>query len=220
MNPRLYILYLIIFCTFSIYAQKKPKVYEFDSSQINRKSLKINYFRSIADEVPVYYEFENKNNSTNELKFGIIYSNPILKFLYEGHYSSPRFYFYGAFLGFGQKKYFKDDLENYISYGLTYKFKFYNHQDFWLGGWGGSDYANDINLSQRLSVLNFQLLRGKNVINDKRVSDYYIGLGVNVTHAQTTYHYSKYPPVNEPYYDNGYFIVPTIHFGYKFGLKL
>ena len=218
-----YLLLFIVSFPLIIQAQNKGNVKENPGCDC----FKINFVRALADEIPFYYEYNAGSGKVRELKGGVIYPNPVLSSWAEISSASPRFMYWGAFAGSGFKWFSKKDDENYLAFNYTYKYKFFNEKKLWLGGLSGSDFANELHLSQRLHVLNLQLVFGNQVNDSKGLKEFYGGFGVNFTYAKTLLHgctfcepdfETKENHYSNPYYNNGIYFAPTIHIGYKVGL--
>lgn len=213
--------YLPLICqNDSVYAEYK----------LTYKAIKINPLRSFSDEIPFFYEFGLNFKKALEIKAGIVYPNPLFRGWAVGFATSPRFYHTGIFLGIAKKTYRKTDEELfYISYSFTIKHKWFKDEDLWLGGMGGSSEANELYLSQKLLILNTQITIGNCDFKKNELNELYFGFGLNFIYAKTIYHgsrFSGYPNFcdpaeeNEPIFNNGIYLMPTVHIGYKFGLIL
>ena len=188
--------------------------------------IKTNIVSSLLKEISISYEFGLKDYKSVELKAGYIHPNRGLDFFMVGGFQSPYFFHKGFSIGGAFKKYKVKKFNSFWKYSLAYKYEFFNDEELWLGGWGGSSYANELYFSQRKNIIQ---LRTEYGLSSKKLGFFtegYVGLGLNIIHVHSIYHDCRQcgftgpaaiTKKEKPYLDNGYYIYPTAHFGFRFG---
>lgn len=220
----LFIFCLFFACNYSV-AQNDT---ENDSLLLkgNYGMFKTNIVYGLMREYNLFYEFGLKNNNAIELRGGYIHPNRALDYIMVGALSSPYYFHKGFAVGGSFKKYRVRKYNSFWKYYLGYKNEFFDNKSLWLGGWSGSSYANELYMSQRKNIIHLRVEYG---LSSKRIGflkEGYAGLGLNMIHVHTTYHDCRqcgpYGPAlinddEKPYLDNGYYVLPTLHFGFRFG---
>ncbi len=195
-----------------------------DKSLYHFKAIKINPLRCITDEIPVYYEFSETFSKSWEIKAGIIYPSLLFSEVVVGFTGSPSLFHNGVSAGIARRKYFsKSNSNNYISVAIGYKYKMFNKKTLYLGGWSGSSEADILLLSQNIHTFSIKFITGQMITyNLKTLADIYFGIGINTNYTSTTVHscknHQEHTFGNSSFYNNGIYIIPTIHIGIKLGL--
>lgn len=207
------------------YWKKEKKINTQKHQQIypkGQKWIKLNHLRMLADEVQVFYEFPINDTNSIEIKSGLIYSNPVAQYFAGGYFFSPYFYPSGFFIGGGYRMYLENS--KYIQFNAHYKYKGYDTKSFWTGGMSGTNYENYIYLNQFFNITGLQVNFGK-IIKTKSsiIKDKFFGFGLNFMHVKTNYIRSYpchfygcgVPDDDKLEWDNGFYLIPTIHIGSK-----
>ncbi len=218
---------LSVFYSFLLIAQDTPEQIARDSVQSKRFYIKINPLRYLSDEASIFIEHKGEKSVSYELKLGVIVKNYSL---HDGttFLIGPNTFFLhnGVLAGLGVKKTNMFSSKSFIQTSFIYKYKYAENEEVRNGRIGYyNSYWVYVTQFLRQGVIN--VIIGMEIWDKTKLLliEPYVGFGMVVTYAQTNYLNRRFPssPVpdrEKPYYDNGWYALPTIHLGVKIGLGI
>ena len=116
-----------------------------------KHALRFNPIRMVFREIGAGYEFPIRESIGLEIRPGFIYPSKLLDEYYVAAASSPNMKFNGVSL-ISQTRFYKarkkgNGLLN-LNFSLGYRYLWYTDKALWMGGFGGSSFANELYLSQ------------------------------------------------------------------------
>lgn len=161
-------IFLLLWCTIVILSASAQ-------TDTSATRFKINVLRMPTNELQFFLEKPLTKTTAIEYVGGLIYPNPMLSEIAVGFASSPFFFYYGIILGAGYRKYNKKG--NYRQMAIITKYKRFDKQTLWYGGFSGSSAANEQLLSRQQYLLSPRITFGK--FPSTSWVDLAVGFGVN-----------------------------------------
>lgn len=165
-----------------------------DTSQLSvantrpyRYAIRINPLRCAIREAAVGFEFGLNKNRSLEIRPGFIFPDKFLDGLYVGFASSPNMKYKGVSLMTETRFYTssKENRQGYLSFLVGYRYMWYTDEWMWMGGLGGSSYANELYLSQWRNDLLLMVGKGSMRLNGPLLKEFELGAGFRLSYLHT-----------------------------------
>jgi hypothetical protein len=130
---------------------------------------------------------------TLEFRLGYVHRNNVLHEYYEGFLTSTDMHFHGPSFYFQMNKwrYSKAGARHFFGVITGYRYLWYQQESLWLGGWGGSSFAEWPVLSQWRNEL---LLLGTFGWRSSRFSTTEISIGIRIMQTHTHVDDTRFHP--------------------------
>lgn len=169
--------------------------------------------RCILNDWNIGYAKRLGEQYTLETRVGWVHRNNFLDEYYVGMLTSTSMKFHGPSVYFQLNKWHSGKKERNWFYGIIagYRYLWYHDKSVWMGGMGGSSFAENLELSQ---WRNDVLLLGTIGIRTTRISSTEISLGARMSFTHTHDIDTRFHPVNmspeeyEAYKDGAFAALP------------
>lgn len=151
--------------------------------------FKLNPFRVLSNEVQLSLEKTVNPRKSIEYTGGIIYPNPGLSTLVIGMFASNYYFYYGVTAGVGYRYYLRDPArkrsrvalgKGFVQLGTLYRYRRFEKQTYWEGGWSGSAMAHESLRSGQQHIVQPRFTYG--VMN--RSIEFNAGFGLNMIYSR------------------------------------
>ena len=140
--------------------------------------------RTVLRDINVGFAHRIDFFHTIEVRLGWVHPNKVLHNVYEGwftstemHYQGPSVYFQLCKWSFGKTGKYK-----YLGANLGYRYLWYYDKGMWMGGMGGSSFAESITLSQWRNDI---FLLGSYGLGTTKLTCAEISIGLHITYTHT-----------------------------------
>lgn len=153
-----------------------------------KHAIRLNPLRMAFREIGLGYEFPVRESIGLEIRPGYIYPSKFLDQYFVGAASSPNMKFKGVSL-ISQTRFYKagkkeNGLRN-LNFSVGYRYLWYTDEYLWLGGFGGSSYANELYLSQWRNDLILMVGSGNARLSKKVLHEFEMNIGARFSLLHT-----------------------------------
>lgn len=150
--------------------------------------IRVNPIRLAFREIGLGYEFPFRQSIGLEIRPGFFYPSKFLDEYFVGAASSPNMKFKGASLISKMRFYKAGKKENglrNLNFSFGYRYLWFTDESLWMGGFGGSSFANELYLSQWRNDLILMIGKGNALISKNILNEFEMNIGARFSFLHT-----------------------------------